>query len=207
MALLTLMGCGNRYFTDRATNPVLEDYVSERSGEPLYGMLSSSAGRRTVLVQMPRAQQVRVCPEPPADAVEAYANAVAASVQAGGANRASFGTEASRTFATAATPMLYRSQGLQLARDQAFQYCAMFMQRVIDERTYIQLMRDLLPPVERIIKAEMPALRAAASRPAVTVAPVLSGTVPPARAATEAGGQRAGSSGGGGSGETTAASR
>jgi len=184
LAAAGMGGCGQRYFADRATNPVVEDYVSRRSnGDPAYGMLSGSATRRTILVEFPSDETKvhRVCAEPPPDAVEAYANALSAAVKGvpvgGGAG---LGAEVARSFATEASPMLYRSQGLQMLRDSQYHLCTMFLNGVITRDQYRQLFVNILYNSTWLMDREMPALAVAAARTPVVVGPTVSIAAPPA---------------------------
>ncbi len=175
-------GCGQRWFADRATNPVVEDYVSRHSfGDPAFGMLSGSATRRTTLIEFPTRDNVRhrVCAEPPPDAVEAYANALSAAIKgvpvSGGGT---LGADVARSFATEASPILYRTQGLQLLRDSQYHLCTMYLNGVINEDQYRHFFSSIVYNATWLIDREMPALAVAAARTPVVVGPTVSLTAP-----------------------------
>lgn len=168
-AVSGLSGCGVGYFSDRATNPIINANVPGAN----YTTLSTSAGRRTILVQqaLNGGQSALVCAEPPPDALESYANAVAlaahgaASAQGGPMAGAEFG----RNFATSAAPMLYRSQGLQMIRDIQFSLCMMRINGFIDDQRYVSLMQRIVLEAAPLIRAEIPAIEKAANRASVVV--------------------------------------
>lgn len=182
IAVTAVGGCGQRWFADRATNPVVEDYVSRRSfGDPAFGMLSGSATRRTILVEFPADKQTRhrICAEPPPDAVEAYANALSAAIKgvpvSGGGT---LGADAARSFATEASPILYRTQGLQLLRDSQYHLCTMHLNGVINEDEYRRFFASIVYNATWLIDREMPALAVAAARTPVVVGPTVSIAAP-----------------------------
>src|SRR5262245_1684585 len=78
-SVLPLAGCGNRLFANRNTNPSLKDYISTRTGTALYGILSTTAGRRVVLIDL---KTEHFCSEPPPDAAENVSSSVAAALSA-----------------------------------------------------------------------------------------------------------------------------
>lgn len=174
-------GCGHRWIADRATNPVVEDYVSRRAGDPAFGMLSTAATRRTILVEFPRTQGPpnRVCAEPPPDAIEAYANALSAGlkgVPVGGGG--TLGADVARSFATEASPILYRTQGLQLLRDSQYHLCTMLLNDVINEEQYRHSFPSIVYDATWLIDREMPALAVPAARTPVVVGPTVPITAP-----------------------------
>lgn len=170
----SLGGCGQRYFSDRATNPVVGDYISYGTGSRRFGILSTAATRRSIVVQIPaeRTQASLLCTEPPPDAVEAYANAISAAVS--GSNKASDTTasvDLARSFATSAAPMLYRTQGLQMLRDSQYHLCNMYLNGVLSKVDYQRMFEAVMLRSAELIKAEMAAVRAAAGRSQSAVTP------------------------------------
>lgn len=210
--LLSTSGCGQRWFADRATNPVIEDYSrSESEGPSRYALFSTGATRRTILIDYNTGDREkghagpRVCSEPPPDAIEAYANALSAAFRAQAETTAAQGAKASsdtsaevaRTFATAAAPMLYRSQGLQLLRDKQYHLCNMRLNGDITRKEYLDRLDAAANDARELILAEMPALCVAAARPTV----VVSATAPPLPTRTTVpGGANSGSGQSGGTG-------
>jgi len=166
-------GCGDRLFSDRATNPVVEDYVSRHILKPDYGTLSTSAGRRTILVEFPntRSPSARLCAEPPPDAIESYANALAVAARASAQAQVpvTASGEFSRGFSTGAAPILYRTQGLQLFRDVQFTLCVMYLNGVISHEAYFTQILAMIPVVKDLIKEEMKAIEIAAAKSATIV--------------------------------------
>jgi len=179
---VALAGCGLGIFSDRATNPAIEDDITGRRGRPqgimeaitgrskTVGILHLNAGRRLVISPAdpdPVTSRHFVCAEPPPDALEAVSNSlrVAASATGEAPARAEF----ERAFAVSSGALLYRSQGLQMLRDGMSHLCMMRMNGAINDRQYLaelQALRNLAAP---IIMAEIPAITAAAARAPVTV--------------------------------------
>jgi hypothetical protein len=172
LAMLLLPGCGLTEFSDRATNPVVDDPIGLWFTGARYTTISTSAGRRIIFVRFAdRRTGMRefVCAEPSPDALEVYANALAASAQGSGGPLGS--AEFRRSFATAAQPMLYRSQGLQLLRDTMFHLCIMALNGLIDEKAYLQRLDWADQASATLIEKEMDAVRVAAGRAATPVKP------------------------------------
>ena len=166
--LVALSGCGFSEFTDRTTNPVVLDLLRDRDFWTFtnyrYQTVSTDAGRRTIFVRY-RQNDGRadfVCAEPPPDALQAYTNAIAAAIKEGGATGASLNL--SRELSTSAAPLLYRSQGLQLLRDQMFNLCLMLMNGTLKPDAYNNRVTSLIAVSAELIKLEQNALTAAATR-------------------------------------------
>src|SRR5687767_13870021 len=78
--LVGLSACGTRFLSSRAKNPVVEDYLSASMFDKAkYGTLSTTAGRRIVLVHM---ESGKFCAEPPPDAAENVSSSIAAALSA-----------------------------------------------------------------------------------------------------------------------------
>ena len=136
VAAVSLSGCGSAFFASRTTNPVVWDTLGK------YQALSTEAGRRTVLFR----KDGMVCAEPPADALEAYANAFSAAAKASGNGPVPSGTvtvdvsgNVARAMATSTAPFMYRTQGLQFMRDASFNLCIMLLNGVINNAQYVEL--------------------------------------------------------------------
>lgn len=162
-----LSGCGIGYFADRATNPIINANLS-----PSFTTLSMNAGRRTVLVQLQPlgGGPPRVCAEAPPDALEAYANAAALATRgSAGPSGGSLGAEFGRSFGTSATPLLYRTQGLQMIRDLQFTLCVMRLNGTITDQQYLLTLERFIPPAMQLVYDEIPAIVKAAERQSTTV--------------------------------------
>jgi hypothetical protein len=138
-----------------------------------FGILSTAATRRSVVVQIPndKSQPSLLCTEPPPDAVEAYANAFSAAVSASQPSQSAASLELARSFATSAAPMLYRTQGLQMLRDSQYHLCNMYLNGVIDPADYQRMFQQVVAESASLIRAEMPAVQAAATRSSSSVTP------------------------------------
>lgn len=162
---VALCSCANRYFADRTTNPVIEDYINHGPNDAGLGVFSITASRRNAYVQLLHSGEIGlVCAEPPPDVGEAFAKSLAAGVDTGevSANVAS-------AAATSIAPLLYRSQGLQLYRDAASHLCFMHMNNVIDRSAFAKEERDRFDRASELIKEEMKVL--SKMLPASTTAP------------------------------------
>src|SRR5690349_16432011 len=114
-----LSACGNSPFTARASNPVIVDYQAgdwTSMGPFRYGIISTTAGRRSIFIDYNQrdnngnATGPKVCAEPPPDAIDAYANALAVSGK-GGEGPVNAEAKLERTLAVSSGLGLYRSQG------------------------------------------------------------------------------------------------
>lgn len=172
-----LAACGNSPFSTRATNPVIVDYqTGEWTGTQAfrYGIISTTAGRRSIFIDYNTRNGSndgpKVCAEPPADAIDSFANAFSLIGSGKGEGVAEAKAELSRNFAVSSGLGLYRSQGLQLLRDQTFLLCIMLSQGMIDKTQWEDTYEKVRVAAVDLIKAEEPAMVEAAKRPALVVA-------------------------------------
>ena len=139
--IVFLSGCGFTELSNRTTNPVVLDLLRDDDwlgAEYRYETISTDASRRTIFVRYRKGETRAdfVCAEPSPDALQAYASAIAAAAEGGsGGIEAAF--DFSSTDSTSAAPLLYRSQGLQLFRDQIFNLCIMMMNGTIKNDEYL----------------------------------------------------------------------
>lgn len=170
--LLLLSACGTEFMADRATNPVITTYLMQGATKDkdfhVVGLMSSNAGRRVVLI----GKEGKFCAEPPPDVAEAYANAIALEAQAkatvpipgGGPTVGGEGSaKLNREFATAAAPLMYRTQGLQMYRDGSFRLCNDFANGAINATEYKTLHAELLAFASALMWTEIPFISATAS--------------------------------------------
>lgn len=128
MSSVVLAGCGNRFFSPRASNPLIEDRVrAGDSPEQKMSVLSTRADRRTILIWGPK----KTCAEPAPDVGEAVSAQIIAELTARSAS-AGFGSSS----ATAILPLVNRSQGLQFYRDSFFMGCLLWANGVMNEEQY-----------------------------------------------------------------------
>jgi hypothetical protein len=184
---LTINACGWSTFNNRTTDPLVLDYIKDHEfpDRYRYQVLSTDASRRTIIFRFQNAElaakdqpetalsQPYVCGEPPPDALQAYANAITAALKANSNVSANLGSN----LATAAAPLLYRSQGLQFARDSLFFLCQARMNGVFSsennkastDEKYFKLWRETNIMALQMVHDEIPALIEAAKRNPTTV--------------------------------------
>jgi hypothetical protein len=156
-SLFALNGCGITYFSHRDTNPVVWDEVAG------YAALSTDAQRRTIFVR--KTEVPFVCAEPPPDVAQSYASAVTAALKGSGGPAATPVTVdlgGGREVATAALPLMYRSQGLQYKRDSMMSLCLAIMNGTVSPSDWIPEVQRIDTNTMTLIQAEMKALEAAA---------------------------------------------
>ena len=140
-------GCGNSFFTSRRDNPVIEDYVGGIiSGEERVGFMATTASHRLVTVRLTTGQggvgrTGMLCPEPPPDVARAVSDSFAAAVEAAvdtpeGSANVEANSAIVSTFASAITPLLRRSQGLQFYRDGMYYLCVAYINEAIQRPQY-----------------------------------------------------------------------
>jgi hypothetical protein len=127
----------------------------------------------------------RVCAEAPPDAVDAYANAIAGKADANVSypNSITAGGSVSlgQSFAVSSGLGLYRSQGLQVLRDQSFGLCVLLAQGIITGSQWATEHAAVLKAAKELIEKEEPAILEAAKRPALVVsAPDVNAPLPAA---------------------------
>ncbi|WP_299194916.1 hypothetical protein [uncultured Erythrobacter sp.] len=143
----TLSGCGNRFFSPRSTNPLIEDRV--RLGGTENGkmsVLTSRADRRTILVFGER----QVCAEPSPDVAEAVYSQAAGELAAKGVN-----VGASQTLQTAVMQLTRRSQGLEMYRSGSFVNCMMYYNGALTADQYVDRMDRLFQETVKLTREEI----------------------------------------------------
>ncbi len=184
--IIPLNGCAasllsSSLFGPRSINPVIADAQNPGLLDASYSeVVSSAPGRRSIFIgyKSPDGQPLQrpaVCPEPPPDAPDVIANAVsnAPILPPGRLTVTGAAVQAPQVAAVGASTGLgaYRSQGLQLLRDQTYQLCLRAMETNMDAREWDTEQAALIADAMALIQAEMPAVVAAASRPYFGSAP------------------------------------
>lgn len=188
---LAASACGHRYIASRVTNPLIEDRIrAGAKSEQKMSVLTTRADRRTILVLGPK----RICAEPPPDVGEAVSAQAIAELAARGFS-AGYGTSS----ATAVLPLSQRSQGLETFRSASFVYCNMWLNGVLDEPQYREVMNDafwasVMLTHHQIEKDNLPAIPvgigapiSAAANPDTPQPPAKPPTPAPAGAASSSG--------------------
>jgi hypothetical protein len=173
--MILLSGCGFSELSTRTTNPVLLDLLAGSDvlgNEYRYETISTNASRRTIFVRYRKDGERSdfVCAEPSPDALQAYASAISALAK-GGTTAANAALGINSTQNTSAMPILYRSQGLQLFRDQVFNLCLMRMNDNIDDEEYVKLLESSSLLAADLIRVEQKAVETAAARTPVILNP------------------------------------
>jgi hypothetical protein len=162
--MILLGGCGGSLLSSRASNPVISDGLLPGFPPDYYNVVSTTAGRRSIFIgykdpagnPLPRPA---VCAEPPPDAIDAIANAFTVSASGKGTQ-----AELANSVAVSSALGLYRSQGLQILRDQTFQLCIRAMATNMSPQDWSNQQAKIIDAALRVIQAEMPAITVAASR-------------------------------------------
>lgn len=165
--LISLTGCGMSALSTRAMNPVIDHTVTEGGyyfGKPLYGVLSTTAGRRSTFVKYKENGETDICSEAPPDAIDAYADALSAAAQGSVPSGPGAQLSVSKSFAVSSGLGLYRSQGLQYLRDQSFSLCLMLVNKHIEGPEWIRMHDEAVARSERLIQLEMEAIKSSAAR-------------------------------------------
>ena len=158
--MLILSGCGWGLFTNRESDPVIEDYLQDGlTGSSRLGILSTTASRRTVVMRMNTPAEGgggRLCAEPPPDVADALARNTAAELaQSGGSDQPSFQAAFRNQVATSIAPLLYRSQGLQLHRDAAYFLCQQYLNNLIGVEEYNRRSMRIFERAADLVEAEV----------------------------------------------------
>lgn len=172
--LISLSGCGASLFSTRQTNPVVAEYLGVWPLPGAVGILSPDASRRITIIRLDDAdkdysdgkwQIGEFCAEPPPDAMvntaSQFAQALAAKIkvpdpQGGGVAAEGSGQEQFvQQIASAMSPLLRRSQGLQWARDNLSFVCNAHLNRVISKTDYLTLVKDIISRSDNMIIQEM----------------------------------------------------
>ena len=154
---LSLSACGQRQFSPRSTNPLIEDRV--RLGDTRnskMSVLTTRADRRTILILEPG----KVCAEPSPDVAEAVFAEAKAKAEVEGAGK----FEGSSTLQTAIMQLTRRSQGLDYIRSSSFIYCMMWYNGVFEKKSeYVAAMDYAFKESVRLTELEIKNLPAIAT--------------------------------------------
>jgi len=127
-------GCGLSVIASRESNPVIQDYA----GNPVANIFKSNiistfattASRRIVLVREYKDENgekiVAICAEPSPDVGEAFSSAIADAIKVAAPIEGvpvEVSNQYAKAVATEITPLVYRTQGLQLYRDAIYSLC------------------------------------------------------------------------------------
>jgi hypothetical protein len=178
VTLIGIAGCGASVFSTRQTNPVVAEYLGVWPFPGAVGVLSPDASRRITLIRMDDAEhnysdtkwQIgEFCAEPPPDAMvntaSAFATALAAKMNvespiAAGVTGKDAGSgegqaQLAQQIASAMSPLLRRSQGLQWGRDNMSAVCNAHLNRVISKAQYKELIDKIMASSFELIKLEI----------------------------------------------------
>lgn len=144
---IMLSGCGASLFSDRKDNPAIQDLAVTPHFWPWskngVNTFSTTASRRMVLVNSNDwGDKITTCAEPPPDVGETFVSAmsdalkVAATEPKTGIN-GSLANDYAKTVATQITPLLYRTQTLQIYRDAVHSHCIDRMNNWVSDKTML----------------------------------------------------------------------
>lgn len=130
---ISLTGCGASLFSFRQDNPAIQDITVSPHFWPWsktgLNTFSTTASRRMVIAkQEDYGDKITTCAEPPPDVGEAFASAIADSFKLAGTEprtglKEDVSNDYARAVATQITPLVYRTQGLQLYRNAMHDLC------------------------------------------------------------------------------------
>lgn len=144
---LFINACGNRYFSPRSSNPLIEDRVRMGpSSQDKMSVLTSRADRRTILIFAPG----KACAEPSPDVAEAISSQAIANLEAKDVK-----LSAGQSLQTAIMQLSRRSQGLEFLRSTSFIYCMMHYNGAISPSEYRSLMEAALEKSVMLVEAEI----------------------------------------------------
>ncbi len=151
---IMLSGCGASLFSDRKDNPSIQDLAVTPHFWPWskngVNTFSTTASRRMVLVKLGDwGDEVMTCAEPSPDVGEAFASAIADGIKIAAQTQGvpvELSNQYAKSVATQITPLVYRTQGLQLYRDAIHGLCVDKMNGwVASETDEIQFKKDGVP--------------------------------------------------------------
>ena len=159
---ILLNGCGLTSFTNRETNPAIQDYILPNVFSGLFDqdtadIFATKASHRLVISKM------ESCAEPSPDVGETFISSITndfkVSVKADGSPiNGELANDYAKEIATQIAPLLYRTQGLQLYRDERYSLCIDYMNGRIDKKRYDELITNLLDKAIPLIEHQLPAL-------------------------------------------------
>lgn len=176
----SLNGCGLSVLASRDTNPVIQD----SAGNPVANMFrahlistfATTASRRIVIIRESETSGVKVissCAEPSPDVGEAFASAIADGIKVAAQSQGvpvEVSNQYARTVATQITPLVYRTQGIQLYRDASYGLCidrmngwiksATNASESIDQNSYESQRKYYFDRAASLIEQELPVMKA-----------------------------------------------
>ena len=151
LLFLSLTACGTTWFSNPATNPVIEDKVGKWREEPV-GTLAVTADRRIIIVRLE--PDAKFCAEPPPDVAENLTNqlnlAVKAQVEGQGGE---FTLKDQLTKQIEA--LIQRTQGVDIYRTGMYDICQHFLNDAISGENVMQLSSELLQVSKELILEEI----------------------------------------------------
>jgi hypothetical protein len=130
---LSLSGCGSSLLTSRETNPSIQDITMAPHFWPwaknAVNTFSTTASRRMVLVNSQNwGDEITSCAEPPPDVGETFASAISDAIKLAATEpktgiNGSLSNDYAKAVATQITPLVYRTQALQVYRDAIHSHC------------------------------------------------------------------------------------
>jgi hypothetical protein len=139
-------GCGLSVISSRDSNPVIEDAVGNQLinlfKDSKISTFATTASRRLVLIREYEKSKgekvIATCAEPSPDVGEAFASAVADAIKVAAPIKGvpvEVSNQYARTIATQISPLVYRTQDLQLYRDAIHSLCIDKMNGWVDSET------------------------------------------------------------------------
>lgn len=178
---LSSSGCGLSGIASRETNPVIEDYA----GNPIANMFraniistfATTASRRMVIIRESKdtagIKYISTCAEPSPDVGEAFASAIADGIKIAAQTQGvplELSNQYARAVATQITPLVYRTQGLQLYRDAVHGLCIDKMNgwvksttdgvSLTDPNNYESQRKYFFDEAAKLIEKELPIMQA-----------------------------------------------
>lgn len=167
-----LSGCGMSFFSDRETNPIIQDIATSDAREiNVYG---TTASRRIVLTRenlngasSNATDSFTMCAEPPPDVAETFAAALAGGLRSGVDLTQGTDTKAgaeiagqfARQLSTQIAPLIFRTQGLQLYRDAQFGLCVDRLNNTINNDQYMNEKNARFNRAVELIDKELPLMK------------------------------------------------
>jgi len=158
--VFALSGCA--VFTSPKEKPIIEDHTHNWfgwAGLKKFTVFSTTAERREVIVKYPGNL---FCAEPPPDVAESLASSFSLLAQGAAKSKgvdANLKLEATKSLSSAIRTLFTRSQGVQFMRDGAFHLCQSFLNKVIDEKKYLELYKELLEVSVKLVEKELPDMK------------------------------------------------
>jgi hypothetical protein len=139
-------------FTPPAERPIIKHEVGIGWGNNKFETLAATADRRVILVSP---ELMRACAEPSPDAIVSLASTISATLGAEKEDVAEIKSAIARGFAWNASSIAHRTQGLAFYRDMAFQACQLWINDVIDQRGYMDLLSQAANLAAPLISQEI----------------------------------------------------